>query len=277
MTDWARGSALSTTTAAVARLMMQQGPNMFSIDTATPTAVLRLEHGKVNAMDLPLCEALTQQLALLATHPCRAVVITGTGNSFSAGVDLVQLTQGGSEYVSRFLPAMNAFFYALLTFPKPVVAAVNGHALAGGCIMAACCDHVVMAEGTGRVGVTELAVGVPFPMLPLEIMRARLSAHDARDLIYTARSLVPAEALALGLVDETAADTELMSRAMEAAARLTAIPAVSFALTKRAFVTPILARVEATTAIDADVTRAWQGEEVLAHVRAFLDKRAKRQ
>jgi enoyl-CoA hydratase len=249
---------------------------MFSIDTENPIAVLRLEHGKVNAMDLPLCEALTQQLALLATHPCRAVVITGADNSFSAGVDLVQLTQGGAEYVSRFLPVMDAFFYALLTFPKPVVAALNGHALAGGCIIAACCDHVVMAEGTGRVGVTELVVGVPFPMLPFEIMRARLSAHDARDLIYSARTLVPAEALALGLVDETAPAAELMPRAMDAAARLMQVPAVSFALTKRAFVTPVLARVEATTEIDADVKRAWQGDEVLSHVRAFLDKRAKR-
>jgi len=249
---------------------------MFSIDTGNPVAVLRLEHGKVNAMDLPLCEALTQQLVLLATHPCRAMVIAGTGNSFSAGVDLVQLAQGGADYVSRFLPVMDAFFYALLTFPKPVVAAVNGHALAGGCIIAACCDHIVMAEGTGRVGVTELAVGVPYPMLPLEIVRARLSARDARDLIYSARTVLPAEALALGLVDETTPAAELMPRAMEAATRLMQIPAVSFALTKRAFVTPILARVEATTAIDADVKRAWQGDKVLSHVRAFLDKRAKR-
>ena len=249
---------------------------MLSIHIENDIAVLRLEYGKVSAMDLALCEALTQQLALLATHPCRAVVITGTGNSFSAGVDLVQLTQGGVEYVGRFLPVMDAFFYALLTFPKPVVAALNGHALAGGCITAACCDHVVMAEGTGRVGVTELAVGVPFPMLPLEIVRARLSARDARDLIYSARTVLPPEALALGLVDEIASGMDLMPRAIDAANRLAAIPSVSFALTKRAFVTPILARVEATTAINADVTRAWQGDEVLSHVRTFLDRRARR-
>ena len=262
--------------AAIARLMMQQGRIMLSIDTENPIAVLRLEHGKVNAMDLALCEALTQQLAQLATHSCRAVVITGTGNSFSAGVDLVQLTQGGADYVGRFLPVMDKFFHALLTFPKPVVAALNGHALAGGCIIAACCDHVVMAEGTGRVGVTELAVGVPFPMLPFEIIRARLTARDARDLVYSARTLLPAEALAVGLVDEVAPPAELLPRAMDAAARLTEIPAVSFALTKRAFVTPILARVEASLAINADVTRAWQGDEVLSHVRAFLEKRAKK-
>lgn len=249
---------------------------MLSIHIENDIAILRLEYGKVGAMDLALCEALSQQLALLATHQCRGVVITGTGNSFSAGVDLVQLTQGGAEYAGRFLPVMNAFFYALLTFPKPVVAALNGHALAGGCIIALCCDHVVMAEGTGRVGVTELVVGVPFPMLALEIVRARLSSRDARDLIYSARTVPPQEAVSLGLVDELATAEDLIPRAIEVARRLTTIPAVSFALTKRAFVAPVLARVKASTAIDADVTRAWQSDEVLSHVRTFLDKRAKR-
>ena len=249
---------------------------MFLIDREGPVAVLRLEHGKVNAMDMALCESLTLELTRLAGHPCRALVITGTGNSFSAGVDLVQLTQGGPEYVGRFLPVMDAFFYALLTFPKPVVAALNGHALAGGCIIAACCDHVVMVEGTGQVGVTELAVGVPFPMLPLEIVKARLSPRDARDLILSARTVLPQEALTLGLVDELVPAAELMPRAIDAATKLTAIPAVSFALTKRAFAAPILARVEAMSSINADVTAAWQGDEVLSSVRAFLDKRSKR-
>ncbi len=249
---------------------------MFSLNTEGSIAVLRLEHGKVNAMDLPLCEALTQQVKSLASDSCRAVVITGAGNSFSAGVDLVQLTQGGAEYVKRFLPAMDACFHALLTFPKPFVAAVNGHALAGGCIIAACCDHVVMAEGNGRIGVTELTVGVPFPMLPFEIVRARLTPRDARDLIYSARGALPPEAITLGLVDEVVPAAEVLPRAMEAATRLSAIPAVSFGITKRAFVAPILERVRAAAAIDADTSAAWQGDEVLSAVRAFLDKRAKR-
>ena len=65
-----------------------------------------------------------------------------------------------------------------LTFPKPLVAAVNGHAIAGGCILAATCDRRIMAEGNGRIGVPELVVGVPFPALPLQIMAARMP--DAR-------------------------------------------------------------------------------------------------
>lgn len=248
---------------------------MFSCDTSGPVAVLRLEHGKVNAIDLDLCEALTRQLAALADHSCRAVIVTAAGNCFSAGVDLVQLTSGGAGYVRRFLPAMDAFFRALLTLPKPVVAAVNGHAIAGGCIIAACCDHVVMAEGSPRIGVTELAVGVPFPMLLMEIVRARVSDRSARDLVYSARTVLPPEALALGLVDELAPAADVMPRAMNAAARLSGIPPVTFSLTKRALVAPILARAEAAAAIEADLTRAWQGDEVLSHVRVFLDQRPK--
>ena len=70
---------------------------MFSLATESPVAVLRLEHGKVNALDLQLCQALTTQLHSLAVHNCRALIITGAGNAFSAGVDLVHLTQGGAD------------------------------------------------------------------------------------------------------------------------------------------------------------------------------------
>lgn len=249
---------------------------MFSCEREEGVAVLRLEHGKVNAMDLPLCEALAKQLGVLAADSCEAVVLTGAGNSFCAGVDLVRLAEGGPEYVKHFLPAMDTLFHTLLTFPKPMVAALNGHALAGGCIIAACCDHVVMADGQGRVGVTELAVGVPFPMLPLEIVRARVTERDGRELVYSARTMLPAEALAVGLVDQVVPAADLLTRAMEAATRLSAIAPVTFGITKRAMVAPILARVRDAAAIDADVTRAWRGDEVLSRVRTFLERRAKR-
>ena len=66
-----------------------------------------------------------------------------------------------------------------------MVAAINGHAIAGGCILAAACDHRIMVEGNGRIGIPELAVGVPFPALPLQIMAARLADGALRDLVFT--------------------------------------------------------------------------------------------
>src|SRR5450759_3929181 len=99
-------------------------------------AILRMAHGKANAMDLELCQTLTARLDECRRSAARALVVTGDGRMFSAGVDLPRVVAGGAAYVRVFLPAVSHAFEALFSFPKPVVAAVNGHAIAGGCIMA---------------------------------------------------------------------------------------------------------------------------------------------
>ena len=110
--------------------------------------VLRLAHGKVSAMDIELGEAFTAELKSAAEDAVRGVVVTGTGSSFSAGVDLFRLIKDGPDYGQRFLPVLDTMLRDTLTFPKPLVAAVNGHAIAGGCILTTACDHRIMAEGT---------------------------------------------------------------------------------------------------------------------------------
>src|SRR4051812_22503253 len=96
---------------------------------------LRLAHGKVSALDVELLDALLRELDGVA-EDVRALVLTGTGSIFSAGVDLFRLTRDGADYVRRFLPLLSRFFRALFAFPRPVVGAVNGHAIAGGCVIA---------------------------------------------------------------------------------------------------------------------------------------------
>ena len=170
---------------------------MINREDSESIAVIRMAHGKVSALDALFCDALVKEITEVARGPARALVLTGTGSSFSAGVDLFQALEGGADYLIRFLPAMETFFRTLLTFPKPAVAAVNGHAIAGGCIIAAACDHRIMVNGTGRIGVPELAVGVPFPTLPFEIVGARVPQARFRDLVYSGRVVLPPEALAL--------------------------------------------------------------------------------
>ena len=134
--------------------------------------VLRMAHGKANALDLEFCAALTAQLDACERSPStRALVMTGSGAMFSAGVDLLRVVDGGADYIRVFLPAMNRMFEKLFAFPKPVVAAVNGHAIAGGCILACAADWRLMSGQPGRIGIPELLVGVPFPVVPLEIVR----------------------------------------------------------------------------------------------------------
>lgn len=196
-------------------------------------AVLRLAHGPVSAMDLELCEAVGKELRALAGDPARAVVVTGTGKAFSAGVDLRRIVDGGAEYIAAFLPALSEMFRAAFELPKPVVAAVNGHAIAGGCVLAAAADTVLMAEGNGRIGVPEIRVGVAFPRVPLEVMRFAVGDVAARRLIVGAQTHAPADARALGLVDEVVPADELPARARAVAQELaSAVPADTFAVTK---------------------------------------------
>lgn len=234
--------------------------------------MVRLAHGKVSALDVDLCHALVRELEAIAASDARALILTGTGSAFSAGVDLFRVLDGGAEYLKRFLPAMEAFFRTLLTFSKPAIAAINGHAIAGGCIIAAACDYRVMAEGSARIGVPELAVGVPFPTLPFEIVRARVSPGPFRDLVFTGRTVPPGEAVAVGLVDEIAPIDVLITRAQHAAERLADIPPMTFALTKRTFTEPILERVGRAASLNADVVAAWESPAVQARMRAYVEK-----
>ena len=234
--------------------------------------VLRLAHGKVSAMDIELGEAFTAELRAAEDDPVRGVVVTGTGSSFSAGVDLFRLIKDGPDYAKRFLPVLDTMLREALTFPKPLVAAVNGHAIAGGCILTAACDRRIMAEGSGRIGVPELVVGVPFPVLPLQIVAARMTDASFRDLVLTGRTVQVDEAVTLGLVDEKCPPEELIDRAVAAANRLAAIPAGAFALTKDAFTTLILQRAAGLSDLNARVVHAWLQPQTYETIRQYLEK-----
>jgi enoyl-CoA hydratase len=245
---------------------------MLSCEDHTVAAVVRLAHGKVSALDIEFCDALSQELNRLASSSTPAVILTGTGSAFSAGVDLFRVLDGGRAYLHRFLPAMETLFRTLLTFPRPLIAAVNGHAIAGGCIIAATSDHRLMADTNGRIGIPELLVGVPFPTLPFEIVRARVSRAQFRALVLGGKTVLPSEAVTLGLIDEVVPAGELLPRALETAERLMQIPSIAFALTKRAFVEPILARVDAGRSFNDEVLSAWESPAVQDRMRLYVER-----
>ncbi len=203
---------------------------MIHLDEIDGVAVVRLAHGKVNALDLELLERITATFTELDAGPATAVVFTGAGRAFSAGVDLWRIIHGGAGYVRAFLPALDAAFRAVFTAGKPVVAALNGHAIAGGAIFAAACDHRIMAGGT--IGVTELLVGVPFPPTALEILGHAYGEQRARRAVLTGETLRPAEALAAGRIDEVAPAEDLVATAVARARRLAETPPDTFRLTK---------------------------------------------
>jgi enoyl-CoA hydratase len=230
-------------------------------------AVLRLAHGKVNAMSMEFCEALTARFAEIP--PARAVVMTATGRTFSAGVDLVRLLEGGAPYIRKFLPALSTMFAAAFSHPAPVVAAINGHAIAGGCVLACAADQRLMARDIGRIGVTELLVGVPFPPVAMEIMRYAIAPQFFADAIFSGATYAPLEAVARGFIHDVIEPQVLLERAVAAAKSLAALPSKTFALSKRQIGAPALERMQ-NPQLDAAIEQIWTAPETLERVRDYV-------
>ena len=229
-------------------------------------AIVRIQHGKANALDLELVRAITVTMSEVAD--AAAIVLTGAGRAFSAGVDLRRIVDGGAAYVQEILPALSAAFLAVFDCPRPVVAAVNGHAVAGGCVIAAACDVRAMCAGT--IGLTELLVGVPFPTSALEIVRHAAGSATAF-LALTGRTLDPEEARSIGLVDEVIAPEALMARAAELARTLSRVAPDAYALTKHQLHRPARLRIaEHRPADDEAVTRQWSSPRTMDAIAAYL-------
>ena len=150
-----------------------------------------------------------------------------------------------------------------------MVAADNGHAIAGGLILFAAADWAVMAEGPGRAGVTELLAGVPFPAVALELLRRRAGDAQARPLALSGATFGADQALARGLVDEAVPAAELVGRSLAAAQRLAAL-GPAFSLTKRQLRQRFLARVHDLAVLDAEVDAIWQAPQTLERIRSFM-------
>lgn len=246
---------------------------MIEVEIDQPVATLRLAHGKVNALDLELLEAFSAGLDQISSSDSRALVLTGAGRSFSARVDLQRLTREGTQYMERFMDALDLALEKLYTFPLPVVAAVNGHAIAGGCILVQACDRRLMAAGEARIGVPELRVGVPFPPLPFEILRSALTPSVAQWLMTSGQTLTPDIALQYGLLDEVVEPAHLMSHARHIAFHLSETPPATFALTKKMRRGEALERVRALTAAHGDeIRKIWADPETTTFIRAYLEK-----
>ncbi len=236
-----------------------------------PVTVLRIDHGKVGAIDVDLMGMLAVRLDEIESIDAEAVVLTGTGSSFSAGLDLKRILDGGEPYVRTLLAAVRRTIARLFTFPRPVVAALNGHAIAGGCVLACACDYRVMADGVAKIGFPAFGVRMPYPSLGMEILQFVAPLAQLEELVYGGQLYTPEQARGLGLVNEVADPDRLLRRAWDVAERLAATQPLTFALKKSRERERVLELAARDPAKEAAVDRAWSDPEAHVAIRAHLE------
>jgi enoyl-CoA hydratase len=183
------------------------------VELADGATIVRIDHPPVNAFDLGLVDDAVATVRGIQGP----IVLTGAGKCFSAGVDLRAIIDGPPEYTDRFLAAVSAAFLAVFDHPAPVVAAINGHAIAGGCVLAMAADIRLMSAGL--IGLSEVAVGVPFPVAALEICRYAMGPSVTRAVLQ-ADNIDVKTAAERGWIDEAVAPDDLVGRAVEIARAL---------------------------------------------------------
>lgn len=173
--------------------------------------VLALRANRANAMNDRVLQALAEGLTEARGAHVKGLVLTGYEHFFSAGLDLIEVYEFDRAQMRRFIAHWETTMIDLFAFPLPVVAAINGAATAGGCIMAMACDYRVLAT-EATIGMTGIRLGISLPAAALEILRDGLApAHWAR-VLYSGRlfKAVEAETLAVGLANEIAPREKLL-------------------------------------------------------------------
>lgn len=209
--------------------------------SADGSTLVCLDRPPVNALDLELVRAITAGIAQAIDEGAAALVLTGRGRCFCAGIDTKLAPTYTDEQRRAAIGAINSVVSAIYAAPVPIVAAVNGHALGGGLVLALACDLRVASGGEYRLALNEVAAGVPFPAGPLAVVRAELDPPVVRDLCLTGRAIGPEEALALRVVDELADPAELLERALERARELASHGA--YEIVKRQLREPLAAQL----------------------------------
>ena len=227
-------------------------PTICTADREGGVRVLTLDRPPANAEDESLLADLGDALGTARTEPAvRAVVLTGAGPFFSAGFDLSAPRRDGVA-ARRIRDLYRDTHLALLTIPKPTVAMVNGHAIAGGLVLALACDYRLGCEGDWRVGLNEVAIGASYPRVAFEIVRLRLAHARASELVLGAALYPAREAMRLGIVDELLPRESCEATVLRRAARLGAFPRAAYAHAKAALVAEAAARVAAETPEEAE-------------------------
>ncbi|MBK7580274.1 MAG: enoyl-CoA hydratase/isomerase family protein [Myxococcales bacterium] len=217
-------------------------------------------------------ELMRQVLAELRDADGDALLVTGAGDAFSAGLNLKEVLSMDARAMRTFLALLEEVTVALWEYPGPTVALVNGHAIAGGCILAMTCDHRVVTDGPKlRVGLNEVALGLRFPPRVMKLVKARVPSRSLERVILGAELFDPMGAQLHGLVDEVAIDASQV--AGERLAALALHPRDAYARAKHMLRAGVLSlTAEETAQFETEDLPVWTSDAVRARIRAVLER-----
>lgn len=224
-----------------------------------------------NAMSSTLMNGLREQLAAAGGAP---VLLTGAGDVFSAGLNLVEVANLDEAGMLAYLHLLEDTIAALFHYPGPVVGFINGHAIAGGCVVALCCDLRVVAPDPGiKFGLNEVALGLQFPRGISRLVKRRVAPQSLDEVVLGGHLYRPHDAVRVGLADEVGD----LAAARARLAHLAGHPAGAYALNKAEIRAGVLDEDPAVRdAYLAEALPAWMAPAVRARLQGFLSARKSR-
>ena len=247
--------------------------NAIQIEVNENIGILRVDRPPANAIDLDLAGELANLFPTIADRNLGALVVTGAGSCFSAGLDLKAVPGYDRDQQQAMVMQVNRLFGGLYGLPLPTIAAVNGHAIAGGVILTLACDYRVGAEGDYKLGLAEARVGVPFPVAAMSIVQSELGPAVARTMVLTARNYDPRQALSMGILDELQPAESLLTRAVEIAREMAALPQSTYGTIKRNLRRTALERIDdAINNRNEPMLESWLSSETRAASKEALKR-----
>lgn len=237
------------------------------------TLELRLARPPVNALDPALVAELSDAVRDAPGEGARAIVLSGAPGMFSAGLDVPVLLTLDRATLADFWRAFFDLLSRMARCPVPMVAAITGHSPAGGAVLGLFCDYRIMAEGPYKIGLNEVQVGLSVPPAIQFALRRLVGAHRAERLMVAGAMIDAQEALRIGMVDELAPVSAVVSQALEWCQRHLALPPLAMAETRR------MARADLHEGIGApgshhvdDFVDAWYGKETQTVLQALVER-----
>jgi enoyl-CoA hydratase/carnithine racemase len=223
--------------------------SLTNVNSQHGVATLTLTRGKVNAMNEEMVDHLLGTFhRLSADTDTRALILTGQGSFFSFGLDVPELYDYSPADFTRFLTKFTDLYLRLFEFPKPLIAAINGHAVAGGLMLAIACDYRVMTTGKAKISLNEITFGAAVFAGSLEILKSVTGHRNAEIIALGGKMYSAEEGKALGLTDEVCAPDAVLPRAQTVATELAARDVVAYAAVKKLLRGSVVEQIRRTEA-----------------------------